>query len=655
QGQRPSVCAKHPRQPGVYRGKSLKALLVQAPISASVYVESRERETNRFAANFPQRCRYKLWMLLPACANATNPSTVPIIYRIFLTVSLNHLTPRVDGGEHVCSPRRPLWGGGGKTPTTSSHRTPRSSGSGDGGSRSSGTTSGGSSPPCQLPSKRKRVPTPPGIAVAAAEDGSDSIAVAERGGRASRGGQSEIPPARMRRTELLAEPPAAASSSSGGVTTAAAAAAAAAAASAAVVTGSPAAGKKSPTAAATTPSPRLSSGGGNSSGSSSRRRGGGPIGRSGARAAAGAGAGGSRDGSGRLLYGMAPEAGTGSSSTDNSPRRSSIGGSGSSSGSVSGNGKGKGKGKARAKSRLAIAATSTSASANANGSGIAAAAAAGPGNNGSTSSNSRAGGRGAQRSSSGDGGQGGGVMGGEEEDEKEEESAAATASEDPRVARIEQLRELTKSCLEENMSDTAAYYADKLVTFSNFDRGAVLLLAKAQFACGAYLRTVHLLAQHRLLDYADNFGLRACHLAARSLRAADKTEESVSLLEKVLGHTDAHAEEVKARAKATRSRESGIAAANRSNSTSGLESESLPVTAGVDVLAALCCLRGQAYANLDNRPRAAVWLRTALEIDARCVEALQCLTRWHLLSIEDQASMVSGLDYGKQDEEEGEG
>lgn len=53
----------------------------------------------------------------------------------------------------------------------------------------------------------------------------------------------------------------------------------------------------------------------------------------------------------------------------------------------------------------------------------------------------------------------------------------------------------------------------------------------------------------------------------------------------------------------------------------------VPPPGGVDVLAALCCLRGQAYANLDNRPRAAVWLRTALEIDARCVEALQCLTR----------------------------
>lgn len=59
----------------------------------------------------------------------------------------------------------------------------------------------------------------------------------------------------------------------------------------------------------------------------------------------------------------------------------------------------------------------------------------------------------------------------------------------------EQLRKLTTNCLEENMSDTAAYYADKLVTFSNFDREAVLLLAKVpppptpsrEPLCGSFL------------------------------------------------------------------------------------------------------------------------------------------------------------------------
>ncbi|CAM9689744.1 unnamed protein product, partial [Laminaria digitata] len=63
------------------------------------------------------------------------------------------------------------------------------------------------------------------------------------------------------------------------------------------------------------------------------------------------------------------------------------------------------------------------------------------------------------------------------------------------------------------------------------------------------------------------------------------------------------------------------------------------------------CRRGQAYAALDNRIRAALWLRTALEIDSRCVEALQCLTRGHLLSIEEQDSMVSKLDYEQPKDE----
>ncbi|CBN74796.1 Putative subunit of the Anaphase Promoting Complex [Ectocarpus siliculosus] len=352
---------------------------------------------------------------------------------------------------------------------------------------------------------------------------------------------------------------------------------------------------------------------------------------------------------------MAPEAGIGggSSSTDNSPRRPSAGrgegvgvgvGVGGGSTAVGAAGRG-GKGKGKARPRSVVVASSTSASASANG-GVATSAAAA-----ATSGNSGGGGSG--RSHAGGGGgigrtDGGGMGDGEE---GRDGQAGAAATEDPKAARIEQLRELTKNCLEENMSDTAAYYADKLVTFSNFDREAVLLLAKAQFACGAYLRTVHLLAQHRLLDYADNFGLRACHLAARSLRAAEKTEESVSLLEKVLGHTDDHAEEVKARAKAARSGVAAAAAVPGANGAgSGAVAAECPAP-GVDVLAALCCLRGQAYAYLDNRPRAAVWLRTALEIDARCVEALQCLTRWHLLSIDEQASMVSGLEYGEEQQE----
>ena len=47
-----------------------------------------------------------------------------------------------------------------------------------------------------------------------------------------------------------------------------------------------------------------------------------------------------------------------------------------------------------------------------------------------------------------------------------------------------------------------------------------------------------------LSDWAASDGM-----VLHSLRAAERTEESVSLLERVLGQTDAHTEEVKRRAK----------------------------------------------------------------------------------------------------------
>ncbi|CAN0115143.1 unnamed protein product, partial [Scytosiphon promiscuus] len=111
-------------------------------------------------------------------------------------------------------------GAAGKAPTTSSHRAPRSGSGGGGGSGgigsggigSGGTTDGGSSPPSQLPTKRKRVPTPPeqsapGVSGSA---GAAAASAGYRGGRVS-GGFGEVPPpGRMRRTDLLSEPPGAA-------------------------------------------------------------------------------------------------------------------------------------------------------------------------------------------------------------------------------------------------------------------------------------------------------------------------------------------------------------------------------------------------------------------------------------------------------------
>ncbi|CAM9231951.1 unnamed protein product [Choristocarpus tenellus] len=195
----------------------------------------------------------------------------------------------------------------------------------------------------------------------------------------------------------------------------------------------------------------------------------------------------------------------------------------------------------------------------------------------------------------------------------------------------DQLRQLTRDALDESMPETAAFYADKLVTFSQFAREDVLLLAKAYYACGLYLRVVQLLGQHRLLDFEDRFGLRACHLAALSLHAADKVEDCVVLLEKVLGYPDSDAELVKAKSESMKEYTSIPTTSNSSRTTAttpapGHQNPKHQLD-GIEVMAWLCCLRGKAYALLDNRSRAVVWLRAALEVDVRCVEALRTLLK----------------------------
>lgn len=46
--------------------------------------------------------------------------------------------------------------------------------------------------------------------------------------------------------------------------------------------------------------------------------------------------------------------------------------------------------------------------------------------------------------------------------------------------------------------------------------------------------------------------------------------------------------------------------------------------------AAMCLLRGRAYAGLDNRARAASWFRAALRADPFCYEAFQARPKPYL-------------------------
>lgn len=111
------------------------------------------------------------------------------------------------------------------------------------------------------------------------------------------------------------------------------------------------------------------------------------------------------------------------------------------------------------------------------------------------------------------------------------------------------------------------------------------------------------------------FNTRTFCTSNNSLHAAEKTEESISLLEKVLGPNDSDAENVKARAKTARDarrasaragtgsgKEAGDGGGRRGGNygagdggpvvaSAGGGGEADWQTPGVDVLSTLCCLR----------------------------------------------------------------
>ena len=63
----------------------------------------------------------------------------------------------------------------------------------------------------------------------------------------------------------------------------------------------------------------------------------------------------------------------------------------------------------------------------------------------------------------------------------------------------------------------------------------------------------------------------------------------------------------------------------------------------------LCLLRGRAYEALENRPLAQHWYKAALAADSFCYEALDALVGNHMLTVEEESSMLDSLHFGPND------
>jgi len=87
-----------------------------------------------------------------------------------------------------------------------------------------------------------------------------------------------------------------------------------------------------------------------------------------------------------------------------------------------------------------------------------------------------------------------------------------------------------------------------------------------------------------------------------------------------------------------------------SQNTSSSETAATMATEGIHPIARLCAARGIAYDEISNPHRAVPFLRMALAIDARCMEALDYVIRRRLLTSEEEKEWISSLNFGNAGE-----
>ncbi|KAL1060092.1 hypothetical protein V6Z11_1Z126800 [Gossypium hirsutum] len=69
----------------------------------------------------------------------------------------------------------------------------------------------------------------------------------------------------------------------------------------------------------------------------------------------------------------------------------------------------------------------------------------------------------------------------------------------------------------------------------------------------------------------------------------------------------------------------------------------------MNISSAICFLRGKAYEALENRAQARLWYKAAIKADPLCYEALECLVENHMLTCEEETSLLSSLQFGPED------
>lgn len=193
-----------------------------------------------------------------------------------------------------------------------------------------------------------------------------------------------------------------------------------------------------------------------------------------------------------------------------------------------------------------------------------------------------------------------------------------------REEQIEKLRGVVRDCVSKHLYSSAIFFADKVVAVTS-DPADIYMQAQALYLGRHYRRAFHLLnaSQIVLRD------LRFRYLAAKCLEELKEWDQCLLML------GDAKVDE-------------------HGNITDTKDYNSMYLDKDgedheINIISAICFLRGKAYEALENRAQARSWYKAAIKADPLCYEALECLIEGHMLTCEEETSLLATLQFGAED------
>ncbi|CAA7402376.1 unnamed protein product [Spirodela intermedia] len=193
-----------------------------------------------------------------------------------------------------------------------------------------------------------------------------------------------------------------------------------------------------------------------------------------------------------------------------------------------------------------------------------------------------------------------------------------------REEEVEKLRGVVRDCVSKHLYSSAIFFADKVAALTG-DPADIYMQAQALYLGRHYRRALHLLNSSQIV-FRD---LRFRYLAAKCLEELKEWHQCLTML--------------------------GDAKVDDQGNIDGLKDctamylEKDGEDHEINIISAICFLRGKASEALENRNQARQWYRAAIKVDPFCYEALECLINNCMLTCEEESSLLSSLQFAAED------